>query len=75
MNRKNYCIKSGFKDTKNIALRIVNGIKIWFYTEFRGKKLECYFKQIPPKFPHSSENFVGMTRFFEVRRQMRRGRL
>ncbi len=27
----------------------------WFYTEFRGKKLECYPKQIPPKFPHTSE--------------------
>ncbi len=31
-----------------------------------------YFKQIPPKFPPTSENFVGMTRFYEVRRQMRR---
>ncbi len=40
----------------------------------RKEKL-LYFKQIPPKFPHTSENFVGMTGFYEVRRQMRRGRL
>ncbi len=31
------------------------GKKFWFYTEFRGKKLGCYSKQIPPKFPHTSE--------------------
>ncbi len=36
-----------------------------FYTKFRGKKFECYFEQIPPKFPHTSENFVGMTGFMK----------
>ncbi len=43
--------------------------------EFRGKKLECYFKQIPPKFSSYFGNFVGMTHFYGVRRQMRRGRV
>ncbi len=60
----------------SIAIANVLSNKIWYYTEFRGKK--NYF--IPNRFllpiaigiPHSSENFVGMTRFYEVRRQMRR---
>ncbi len=48
-------------------------LKLRFYTEFRGKKNHFISKQIPPKFPHTSENFVGMTHFYGVMRQMRRG--
>ncbi len=36
------------------------------------KEIRMLFQQIPPKFSSYFGNFVGMTHFYGVRRQMRR---
>ncbi len=68
--------KNGFK---NFALFNTSADELpfeeRFYTEFRVKKNHFISKEIPPKFSSCFGNFVGMTRFYEVRRQMRRGRV